>query len=225
MSLIEPGATAPSFVLRDQSGRRHGLRDYAGRTLVLYFYPKDDTSGCTAEACQFRDHQPDFSKIKAVILGVSPDSEDSHQSFAEKHGLNFPLLADLPDADGNPPVCSDYGVWQEKSMYGRKYMGVVRTTYLIGTDGKVKRRWDAVKVPGHAQEVLDAVKALQSGNSLLDIELKPRKVARAKPARKTRKAVKRVVPKRGAKKGSTSSPRKSKAGVRGKSKPVKRGRK
>ncbi len=225
MALIEVGSKAPAFTLRDQRGRLHALGDYAGRTLVLYFYPKDDTTGCTAEACQFRDHQPDFSKIKAAVLGVSPDPEDSHRSFADKHGLNFPLLADLPDADGNPPVCRAYGVWQEKSMYGRKYMGVARTTYLIGADGVVKRRWDSVKVPGHSGEVLDAVKALHSGQSLLTVELKPRKVAKDRPAKKTRASVKKAAGKREAKKGSTAASRKAKVGTRGKAKPVKRGRK
>lgn len=224
MPLLDPGAVVPAFSLRDQRGRPHGLKDYAGRALVLYFYPKDDTSGCTAQACQFRDHQPDFSKIKAAVLGVSPDSEDSHQQFADKHGLNFPLLADLPDADGNPPVCTRFGVWQEKSMYGRKYMGVVRTTYLIGPDGKVKRRWDAVKVPGHSQEVLDAVKSLHSGESLVDIEQKPKKVAKKKAAKKSRGSVKRTTQKRETKKGSTSASKKSKVGVRGKSKSVRRGK-
>ena len=160
MSLIEVGRKAPVFTLQDQAGKKHALKDLAGKTVVLYFYPKDDTSGCTAEACQFRDQAPDFKKSKSVVFGVSPDSVESHRKFVDKHELNFTLLADPKDAEGDPKVCTKYGVWQEKSMYGRKYMGVVRTTYLIGPDGKVAQRWDKVKVPGHADAVLEAIRAL-----------------------------------------------------------------
>lgn len=160
MPLVEVGRKAPAFTLKDADGMSHALKDLAGRAVVLYFYPKDDTSGCTKQACQFRDDKARFSRAKAVVLGVSPDDEASHRRFIDKHDLNFTLLADPKDAEGNPRVCSKYGVWQEKSMYGRTYMGVVRTTYLIGPDGKVARRWDKVKVPGHAAEVLEAVKAL-----------------------------------------------------------------
>lgn len=155
MPLIDVGKKAPALTLKDQGGEAHKLSDYAGSPVVLYFYPKDDTSGCTKEACAFRDMQPDFGKVDAVVLGVSPDDEKSHAKFVEKHDLNFTLLADV-----GAKVCEKYGVWQEKSMYGRKYMGVVRTTYLIGADGKVKQRWDKVKVPGHVEDVLDAVKSL-----------------------------------------------------------------
>lgn len=160
MPLVEVGKKAPAFTLRDQDGKKHQLKDDAGRPVVVYFYPKDDTSGCTKEACAFRDLLPKFHKSKAVVFGVSPDDEKSHAKFVAKHDLNFTLLADVPGADGLPKVCEKYGVWQEKSMYGRKYMGVVRTTYLIDVDGKVARRWDNVKVPGHAEEVLEAVKSL-----------------------------------------------------------------
>jgi peroxiredoxin Q/BCP len=160
MTLIEVGKKAPAWTLTDQDGEKHSLKDYAGKPVVLYFYPKDDTSGCTKEACQFRDLQPSFRKSKAVVLGVSPDSEASHAKFADKHDLNFTLLSDPKSADGTPKVCDKYGVWVEKSMYGRKYMGVQRTTYLIGPDGKVVRRWDKVKVPGHGDEVLKAVGSL-----------------------------------------------------------------
>lgn len=155
MPLIDVGKKAPAFTLKDQHGEAHKLSDYAGSPVVLYFYPKDDTSGCTKEACAFRDMQPDFGKVDAVVLGVSPDDEKSHAKFVEKHDLNFTLLADV-----GSKVCEKYGVWQEKSMYGRTYMGVVRTTYLIGADGKVKERWDKVKVPGHAEAVLEAIKSL-----------------------------------------------------------------
>lgn len=162
MPLIDVGAKAPDFTLKDQDGKTHTLSDYAGRTLVLYFYPKDDTSGCTDQACQFRDHTPDFSKIGAAVLGVSPDDEKSHAKFAAKHGLTFPLLADTErDEANNPKVCEAYGVWGEKSMYGRKYMGVIRTTYLIDAEGVVRKRWDKVSVPGHAEEVLAAVRELE----------------------------------------------------------------
>ena len=161
MSLIEVGRKAPAFTLPDQDGAKHALKDLAGSPVILFFYPKDDTSGCTKEACQFRDQLPDFKKVKARVFGISPDSVESHRKFVDKHDLNFTLLADAArDGDENPKICLKYGVWQEKSMYGRKYMGVVRTTYLIGPDGKVAERWDKVKVPGHADAVLEAVRGL-----------------------------------------------------------------
>ena len=155
MPLIEPGRKAPAFTLNDQDGKTHKLSDYEGRPVVLYFYPKDDTPGCTVEACAFRDNLPKFKPGKAVILGVSILDERSKAKFAAKHDLNFPLLA-----DADHEVADKYGAWQERSMYGRKYMGVARVTYLIGPDGKVARRWDKVKPEGHAEEVLSAVNAL-----------------------------------------------------------------
>jgi peroxiredoxin Q/BCP len=161
MSLVDVGRKAPALTLKDQNEEKHALKDYLGQPVVLYFYPKDDTSGCTAQACQFRDDQPKFKRTKAVVMGVSPDNEATHAKFVAKHDLNFTLLSDPKDTEGDPKVCVKYGVWQEKSMYGRKYMGVVRTTYLIDATGKVVRRWDKVKVPGHAEEVLNAVKDLQ----------------------------------------------------------------
>ena len=167
MSLIELNKKAPAFNLADQHGDKHRLRAFEGGPVVLYFYPKDDTSGCTKEACQFRDLLPRFKKLNATVFGVSPDSSESHAKFAAKYDLDFTLLADVPvlpkgvtEGKGTPKVCHAYGVWQEKSMYGRKYMGVVRTTYLIDAKGKVAQRWDKVKVPGHAEAVLEAVKAL-----------------------------------------------------------------
>ncbi len=156
--LVEIGRKAPAFSLKDQDGKTHRLRDYAGKWVVLYFYPKDQTSGCTKEACQFRDHLPDFRSVDAVVLGVSPDSQESHARFRQKEGLPFDLLSD-PDKT----VLAKYGLWQEKSMYGRKYMGVVRTTYLIGPDGCVGHRWDKVKVPGHAEAVLAKLQELRKG--------------------------------------------------------------
>jgi peroxiredoxin Q/BCP len=152
MSLIDPGKKAPSFSLPDQSDKTHSLSDYAGQPVVLYFYPKDDTPGCTRESCAFQDNLPAFKKSKAAVLGVSVLDTKSKAKFAGKYGLTFPLLADEDHA-----VMEKYGVWQEKSMYGKKYMGVARTTYLIGPDGKVAKRWDGVKVEGHAEEVLAAV--------------------------------------------------------------------
>ena len=155
MPLIEPGSKAPAFSLKDQEGHTHKLSDYDGRPLVLYFYPKDDTPGCTAEACAFRDNLPRFKPGKAAILGVSILDENSKAKFAEKYDLNFPLLA-----DADHEVAEKYGAWQERSMYGKKYMGVARVTYLIGPAGKVLRRWDKVKVEGHAEEVLEAINTM-----------------------------------------------------------------
>jgi peroxiredoxin Q/BCP len=152
MPVVEEGRKAPAFALQDQNGTTHRLKDYAGRPVVLYFYPKDDTPGCTVEACAFRDAQPDFSKVKAVVLGVSVLDTKSKAKFATKHGLNFPLLADEDHA-----VAEAYGAWQERSMYGRKYMGVARITYLIGPDGKVIKRWDKVSPASHAVEILQAL--------------------------------------------------------------------
>jgi peroxiredoxin Q/BCP len=155
MPLVEPGRRAPAFSLPDQAGRPHRLKDYAGRPLIVYFYPKDDTPGCTKEACAFRDALPAFKKGKAAVLGVSVLDTASKAKFARKHKLNFPLLAD-PEHE----VADRFGAWQKKSLYGRTYMGVARMTYLIGPDGKVVRRWDNVKVDGHAADVLRAVDEL-----------------------------------------------------------------
>jgi thioredoxin-dependent peroxiredoxin len=156
MPLIDPGKKAPAFSLNDQNGKTHRLADYAGRPVVLYFYPKDDTPGCTKEACAFRDNLPTFKTNKAVVLGISILDEASKARFATKYDLTFPLLADEDHA-----VAEKYGVWQEKSLYGRNFMGLVRTTYLIGSDGKVAKRWDKVKVDGHAEAVLAAVEEMK----------------------------------------------------------------
>ena len=155
MPVVEPGRKAAAFSLPAQDGKTHRLKDYAGRPLILYFYPKHDTPGCTKEACAFRDALPDFKKGKAAVLGVSVLDVASKAKFARKHRLDFPLLAD-PDHE----VAEKYGAWQKKSLYGRTYMGVARMTYLIGPDGKVARRWDGVKVDGHAAVVLAAVDEL-----------------------------------------------------------------
>jgi peroxiredoxin Q/BCP len=154
--MIEVGKKAPAFRLPDQDGKTHSLADYAGEWLVLYFYPKDDTPGCTAESCDFQTRLPKVSGTgDAVVLGMSILDEKSKAKFATKHGLTFPLLADADHA-----VAEKYGVWQEKMRYGRKYMGIVRTTYLIDGTGKIAKRWDKVSVEGHADDVLAAVKAL-----------------------------------------------------------------
>ena len=156
MPVIEEGRKAPSFSLPDQHGTVHTLAQYAGRPVILYFYPKDDTSGCTKEACTFQETLPKFDTSRAAVLGVSVLGTDSKAKFAKKYGLSFPLLADEDHA-----VADRYGAWQQKSMYGRKYMGIARITYLIAPDGTVAKRWDAVKPAEHAAEVLEAVKALR----------------------------------------------------------------
>ena len=155
MPLIEPGKKAPAFTLKDQDGNVHKLADYAGRPVILYFYPKDDTPGCTKESCAFRDLLPGFKKSKAAVMGVSILDEASKKRFAAKHDLNFPLLA-----DADHEVAERYGVWQKKSLYGRSFMGIARTTYHIDESGNVARRWDDVKVDGHADTVLAAVDEL-----------------------------------------------------------------
>ena len=151
--MLEEGNKAPSFKLKNQDGETISLNDFKGKNVVLYFYPKDNTSGCTAEACSFRDDFPRFDKINAVILGVSPDSVESHKKFEKKYNLNFNLLS-----DEQKEVLEKYEVWKEKSMYGRKYMGVERTTFIIDPEGKIKKIFRKVKVNGHNKEVLEALK-------------------------------------------------------------------
>jgi peroxiredoxin Q/BCP len=158
--LIAVGELAPDFRAVDAAGKTITRASMKGKSFVLYFYPQDDTPGCTVEACAFRDNRPKFAKLNCPVLGVSPDSPESHRKFDAKYSLGFTLLADAPGADGVPPVAAAFGVWQEKSMYGRKYMGIVRTTYVIDGRGRVAARFDKVKVEGHADAVLDAVSAL-----------------------------------------------------------------
>lgn len=155
MALIDPGQMAPAFTLPDQHGTTHSLAQYKGQLVVLFFYPKDDTSGCTKEACGFQEALPDFFRVNAAIIGVSILDTKSKARFAGKYNLTFPLLADEDHA-----VCEAYGVWQEKSMYGRTYLGVARVTYLIDAGGTVAQRWDGVKVDAHAAEVRQAVRAV-----------------------------------------------------------------
>ena len=155
MATLEVGKKAPAFTLSDQGGTPVKLSSFKGKPVVLYFYPKDDTPGCTQEACDFRDQYAVLKKAGAVLLGVSPDGVKSHGKFAAKHALPFPLLAD-PDHG----VAEAYGAWAEKSMYGRKYMGIVRSTFLIDAEGKVARVWPKVKVRGHVDEVAEALASL-----------------------------------------------------------------
>ena len=154
--MVELGKKAPSFVLKNSDGKKISLKEFVGKNVVLYFYPKDMTSGCTAEACDFRDNFPRFGKINAVIIGVSADSEDSHKKFASKYNLPFMLLSD-PDKS----TIKDYGVWKEKSMYGKKYMGIERTTFLIDKKGKIARIFPKVKVSNHVNEVIAALNELE----------------------------------------------------------------
>ena len=152
--LVE-GEPAPDFELATDGGGRAHLKDLKGKPVVVYFYPKDDTSGCTAEAIAFNGLRAKFAAAGASVVGVSPDSAAAHEKFKAKHDLKITLAAD-PERS----AIDAYGVWKEKSMYGRKYFGVERSTFLIGRDGRIARIWRKVKVPGHADEVLAAVKAL-----------------------------------------------------------------
>ena len=162
-ALVSVGAAAPDFKLMDSAGKAVALSSLKGKPVVVYFYPKDDTSGCTAEACDFRDNLAQFKKLGCTVLGISPDSVKSHAKFVAKQSLGaLTLLADEPATEGGTPaVCAAYGVWQEKSMYGRAYMGVVRTTYVIAKDGTVAERFDKVSVTGHVDAVLAAVAKLR----------------------------------------------------------------
>ncbi len=152
---LEPGKKAPSFDLPSDGDGRIKLSGLKGQKIVLYFYPKDDTSGCTQEAIDFNGLRKQFEKANTIIIGVSPDSVKSHDKFKAKHDLDFDLVS-----DESKTMLEAYGVWVEKSMYGRKYMGVERTTVLIDEAGKIAQVWNKVKVPGHAKEVLAAAKAL-----------------------------------------------------------------
>ena len=151
---LDVGANAPDFSLPDQDGSTVTLKSLKGKQVVLYFYPKDDTSGCTKEACDFRDSLAPIKKAGAVVLGVSKDGKASHQKFIAKYGLPFALLSDEETV-----VCNAYGVYKEKSMYGRKYMGIERSTFVIDATGRIKALFRKVKVPGHVDEVLAALKA------------------------------------------------------------------
>jgi peroxiredoxin Q/BCP len=154
--MVTEGQPAPDFTLSDQDGNLVSLAALKGHPLVLYFYPKDSTPGCTTEACDFRDAEADYMALGAKVLGVSPDDVKSHAKFAANHALKFPLLADT-----ETKVCELYGVWKEKSMYGKTYMGVERTTVIIDGEGIIRKIFPKVKVPGHSIAVLEALKAIQ----------------------------------------------------------------
>lgn len=152
MAELAEGKRAPAFSLKETSGQKVSLKDFKGKTVVLFFYPKDMTPGCTQEACDFRDSMTRLKRKKAVVLGVSRDPLARHEKFTEKYDLNFPLLS---DEDGK--VCEKYGVWQEKSLYGKKFMGIVRSTFIIDPEGKIKKIFSKVKVKGHVEEVLENI--------------------------------------------------------------------
>ena len=153
MAKLKTGDPAPAFEAVDQDGNMKTLADYRGRKLILYFYPKDNTPGCTAEACSLRDGRDTLRRMGFEVVGVSPDSEKSHRNFCAKHDLNFTLLADTDHS-----VCEAYGVWAEKSMYGRKYMGVLRTTFVIDAEGRIEQVFTKVDTKNHYQQILDAYK-------------------------------------------------------------------
>ena len=156
MTELAEGAKAPDFDLAADDGGRASLSSHAGKAVVVYFYPKDDTSGCTLEARDFSAARKDFDKASATVIGISPDSEASHCKFKEKYDLGVTLAAD-PDRE----AIEAYGVWRQKSRYGRKYMGVERSTFLVGPDRRIVRVWRNVKVPGHVEDVLAAVRSLR----------------------------------------------------------------
>jgi peroxiredoxin Q/BCP len=152
---VKPGDKAPDFTMATDGDGKITLSKLKGKKVILYFYPKDDTSGCTAEACGFRDNLPKFGRTDATVIGISRDSVASHDKFKKKYDLPFMLAS-----DESGKVCEAYGTWVEKSMYGRKYMGIERATFLIDAKGTVRNVWRKVKVPGHVDEVLAAAKAL-----------------------------------------------------------------
>ena len=150
--MLKEGSKAPAFSLPSTENKKIALKDFKGKKVVLYFYPKDMTPGCTQQACGFQEELTKIKRKKAVVLGVSADSLERHQKFAEKYGLKFPLLS-----DESKKVCEAYGVWQEKQLYGKKFMGIVRTTFIIDSDGKILKIFPKVKVKNHIEEVLEAL--------------------------------------------------------------------
>lgn len=151
--MLKIGSKAPEFKLQNEEGKTVSLKDFAGKKVVLYFYPRDMTPGCTKEACSFAENQSRITKLGAVVLGVSADSVESHKKFKEKYGLSFPLLS-----DPKKEVIGKYGVWQEKNMYGKKTMGIVRSTFVIDEAGKIAHIFSKVKVDGHTEKVLEKLK-------------------------------------------------------------------
>jgi peroxiredoxin Q/BCP len=149
---LQIGDKAPDFKMPADGNKMIGLSDYKGKNLILYFYPKDDTSGCTAQACAFTENLSQFNKLDVSVIGVSKDSVAKHNKFKEKYNLTFPLIS-----DENSTMCEDYGVWLEKSMYGKKYMGIERTTFLIDGNGHIKHIWNKVKVPNHIEDIISVI--------------------------------------------------------------------
>lgn len=154
--MLEEGKKAPAFSGVDDKGNKVSLKDFSDKKVILYFYPKDMTPGCTTEACDFQESISKLKRNGAVVIGVSKDSVERHVKFKEKYSLKFPLIA---DEDGK--ICEKYGVWQKKKLYGKEFMGIVRSTFLIGENGKLLKVWPKVKVKGHVEEVLDAVKSFK----------------------------------------------------------------
>lgn len=157
MTMLEAGSKAPDFSLQNQRGETVRLSDFLGKPVVLYFYPKDDTPGCTKEACAFRDQFPAFGELDAAVFGLSPDDVDSHVAFAKKYALPFDLLA-----DADHKVASAFGAWGMKNLYGREFEGIIRSTFIVGPDGVIAKVFPRVRVDGHAEKVIDAVKALSA---------------------------------------------------------------
>ncbi len=155
MARLDAGAKAPAFTLPDASGEKVALKDFLGQKVVVYFYPADDTPGCTKEACQFNDNLRAFNRADVAVLGISPDGAERHERFAKKYALKFPLLSDPTHA-----TMEKFGAWGEKTLYGKKTVGVIRSTFLIDEKGKVARAWYSVRADGHAQKVLEAAKEL-----------------------------------------------------------------
>jgi peroxiredoxin Q/BCP len=155
MATLEPGVRAPAFTLPDQDGKKVSLKDFAGAPVVVYFYPADDTPGCTKEACQFNDNLRAFDRAGVAVLGISPDGAESHRRFRAKYKLKFPLLS-----DADHTVMERYGAWGEKTMYGKKTVGVIRSTFLVGPDGKVRSAWYHVRADGHADKVLAGAESI-----------------------------------------------------------------
>jgi peroxiredoxin Q/BCP len=187
---LKPGDKAPAFDLPDQHGDAVRLADFKGRPLVVYFYPKDDTEDCTTQACDFTRRFPAFEKVGAAVVGISRLDQKSKAKFAAKHKITVPLLA-----DESTKVSDAFGVLVEKSMYGKKFMGIVRTTFLIDGAGKIAARWDVTDVAGHADEVLNAVKLLAEGKPVpvaAEVEAKPKPVPKKKAAAKKPPAKKKA---------------------------------
>jgi peroxiredoxin Q/BCP len=217
MAILSVGKKIPRCSLVDDKGVTHELRSLARTWLVLYFYPKDMTSGCTQQACEFTSSGGGFDAVDAAVVGVSPDSVKSHATFITKEKLGFRLLSDPPAADGVPAAAGAFGVWGTKSMYGREYQGIFRTTFLLDAEGTVRHVWEKVKVTGHAEEVLATIKAISGGaaapaSASKTLTKKPvakksssKKAATKKPATK-KVATKKVAAKPGASKsGGTRS--------------------